>query len=42
MTLTVRKAAAEDLPLLMKIYENARMFMQAHGNPRLAYYHYTV
>ena len=33
MTLTVRKAVRGDLPALLAIYENARRFMQTHGNP---------
>ena len=33
MTLTVRKAVRGDLPTLLAIYENARRFMQTHGNP---------
>ena len=33
MTLTVRKAVRGDLPALLVIYENARRFMQTHGNP---------
>ena len=33
MTLTVRKAQADDLPTLLEIYANARVFMQTHGNP---------
>ena len=33
MTLTVRKAVRGDLPALLANYENARRFMQTHGNP---------
>ena len=33
MELTVRKAVAADLPQLLQIFANARMFMRTHGNP---------
>ena len=33
MKLTVRRAAAADLPTLLKIFDNARAFMRTHGNP---------
>ena len=33
MELTVRSAARSDLPELLKIYDNARLFMRTHGNP---------
>lgn len=29
----IRKATMEDLPILLKLYENARSFMASHGNP---------
>ena len=31
--LTVRRAAAADLPTLLRIFDNARAFMRTHGNP---------
>ena len=33
MKLTVRRAAAADLPTLLQIFDNARAFMRTHGNP---------
>lgn len=39
MTLTVRKAVRGDLPALLAIYENARRFMQTHGNRLCALRH---
>lgn len=33
MKLTVRRAAAADLPSLLQIFDNARAFMRTHGNP---------
>ena len=33
MKLTVRRAAAVDLPTLLQIFDNARAFMRTHGNP---------
>ncbi len=30
---TIRKATADDLPSVLALYENARAFMSAHGNP---------
>ena len=33
MKLTVRRAAAADLPTLLQIFDNARAFMHTHGNP---------
>ncbi len=30
----IRKARREDLPAILAIYEKARRFMRAHGNPR--------
>ena len=33
MTLTVRRAAPADLPELLTIFANARVFMRTHGNP---------
>ena len=29
----IRKAAQQDLHSIMKLYENARIFMREHGNP---------
>ena len=29
----IRKTKSEELKLVMKLYENARFFMAAHGNP---------
>lgn len=29
----IRKAELSDLDILMRLYENARMFMSSHGNP---------
>lgn len=39
MTLAVRKAVRGDLPALLAIYENARRFMQTHGNRLCALRH---
>ena len=33
MELTVRTAARADLPELLQLYDDARVFMQTHGNP---------
>lgn len=30
----IRKALSEDMPVILKIYEQARRFMAEHGNPR--------
>ena len=30
----IRKALPEDMPVILKIYEQARRFMAEHGNPR--------
>ena len=29
----IRHSTKEDIPFIMKLYENARQFMKEHGNP---------
>ena len=33
MDMRIRKSAEQDLGRIMEIYESARQFMAAHGNP---------